>query len=87
MYETCVHFWLVSITILFITSCSLCLSTHAFSYSLAGARYYTANVHQLLHSVRLLGPLWAHSTFPFEDANGWLGDLFNGTKHPDKQVR
>ena len=27
-----------------------------------------------------------HSTFPFEDTNGWLGDLFNGTNNPDKQV-
>ena len=58
-------------------------------YINVGERYYTANVHQLLHladSVRYLGPLWAHSTFPFEDTNGWLGDLFNGTRNPDKQV-
>lgn len=58
-------------------------------YMYIGERYYTANVHQLLHladSVRYLGPLWVHSTFPFEDTNGWLCDLFNGTRNPDKQV-
>ena len=54
-----------------------------------GERYYTANVHHLLHfadSVRNLGPLWAHSAFPFEDTNGWLGDLFHGSRDPQKQV-
>lgn len=52
-------------------------------------RYLTANIHQLLHfadSVRSLGPLWAHSAFPFEDTNGWLGDLFHGSRNPQKQV-
>jgi hypothetical protein len=55
-----------------------------------GERYYVANVHMLLHfsdSVQNLGPLWAHSTFPFEDANGWLGELYHGTRNPDKQVK
>lgn len=54
-----------------------------------GDRYCTANVHQLLHfadSVRNLGPLWAHSSFPFEDTNGWLTDLFHGSRDPQKQV-
>ena len=35
----------------------------------------TANVDNLLHLpevVRNLGPLWAHSCFPFEAANGKL---------------
>lgn len=43
----------------------------------------------LLHladSVRNLGPLWCHSAFPFEDMNGWLGDLYHGTRDPQKQV-
>lgn len=55
----------------------------------AGERFCTLNIHQLLHfadAVHYLGPLWVHSTFPFEDMNGWLGDLFNGTNFPDKQV-
>ena len=55
----------------------------------AGQRHYTFNVHQLLHmadAVRNLGPLLAHSVFPFEDTNGWLGDLFHGTRSPHKQV-
>ena len=54
-----------------------------------GERYYTLNVHQLLHyadTVRNLGPLWAHSTFAFENANGWLLDLVHGCRVPDKQV-
>jgi hypothetical protein len=56
---------------------------------LYGDRYFTANVHMLLHfadCVRNLGPLWAHSTFPFEDANGWLTELFHGTRDAHKQV-
>jgi len=43
----------------------------------------------LLHfaeATRNLGPLWVHSAFPFEDMNGWLGDLFHGTRDPQKQV-
>ena len=43
----------------------------------------------LLHfaeATRNLGPLWVHSAFPFEDMNGWLGDLYHGTKDPQKQV-
>lgn len=54
-----------------------------------GERYCTANVHLLLHmaeSVRQLGPLWCNSAFPFEDTNGWLSDLFHGTRDPQKQV-
>ena len=49
----------------------------------------TANIHQLLHfadSVRHLGPLWAHSTFPFENLNGVLRKLFHGSRTPDVQV-
>lgn len=52
-------------------------------------RYYTANVHLLVHiadSVRCLGPLWTHSAFPFEDTNGWLADRVQGARYPDKQV-
>ena len=54
-----------------------------------GERYCTANVHMLLHlpdSVRNLGPLWAHSAFPFEGMNGWLSELYHGTRVPQKQV-
>ena len=54
-----------------------------------GDRHCTANVHTLLHladAVRNLGPLWAHSAFPFEGMNGWLGDLYHGTREPQKQV-
>lgn len=43
----------------------------------------TFNVHLLTHfakSVKLWGPLWAHSAFVFENANGGLLKLVHGTK-------
>ena len=43
----------------------------------------------LLHfadAVRNIGPLYVHSAFPFEGMNGWLGDLYHGTKLPQNQV-
>ena len=64
--------------------CVLCVSINV------GERYYSANVHQLLHfcdSVRYLGPLWAHSTFPFEHMNGWFNNLYHGVRNPANQVR
>lgn len=49
----------------------------------------TINVHNLLHvhrSVSQLGPLWANSSFEFEDANGDLKALFHGSQNIDMQV-
>ena len=49
----------------------------------------TMNIHSLLHlpqCVRNLGPLWAHSCFPFENANGELLKLFHGSQGIEKQV-
>ena len=57
--------------------------------NLYGERYLTINVHSLLHlcdTVRDLGPLWANSCFPFEDANGSLLKLFHGTQYVDLQI-
>lgn len=57
--------------------------------TLYGERYMTLNVHSLLHLpevVRDLGPLWAHSCFAFEDANGYLKKFFHGTQHVDLQI-
>jgi len=54
-----------------------------------GDHHYSPNVHMLLHlpdAVRNLGPLWAHSTFPSENMNGWLRELYHGTRDPQKQV-
>ena len=48
------------------------------------------NVHNLLHvkrSVEQLGPLWANSSFEFEDANGELKSMFHGSQNIDMQVR
>ena len=56
---------------------------------LYGERYLTLNVHSLLHLsdvVRNLGPLWCHSSFPFENANGQLLKLFHGTQYVDIQI-
>lgn len=55
-----------------------------------GKQHMTANLHSLLHLpevVRHLGPLWAHSCFPYEDANGDLLTLFHGSHAVEKQVQ
>lgn len=49
----------------------------------------TLNIHGLLHLpevVRNLGPLWAHSCFPFEAANGDLLKLFHASLGIEMQV-
>ena len=46
-------------------------------------------MHGLLHLpevVENLGPLWAHSCFPFESANGDLLKYFHGSSGVEKQV-
>ena len=50
---------------------------------LYGERYNSYNSHNLLHmteSVRQLGPLWAQSSFWYEDFNGDFKHLFYGTQ-------
>ena len=52
-------------------------------------RFYTLNVHQLLHlvdDVRDLGPLYTYSCFAFEDKNGFLLKLIHGTQFIDSQI-
>ena len=47
------------------------------------------NVHNLLHinaSIINHGPLWANSSFEFEDANRELTALFHGTQNVDMEV-
>lgn len=49
---------------------------------LYGLSKFSFNVHQLLHlceAVRMWGPLWSWSAFPFEDGNGSLVRLIHGT--------
>ena len=49
----------------------------------------TLNIHGLLHLpevVKNLGPLWAHSCFPFEFANGDTLKFFHGCSGVEKQV-
>ena len=58
-------------------------------YSLNGKRYYTYNMHDLLHLayiVRQLGPLWAQSAFWYKDYNGDYKNLFHGTQNVTLQV-
>ena len=40
----------------------------------------TFNVHSMTHLVKMWGPLWTHSCFPFEDANGKIKSLLKGYK-------
>ncbi|XP_077991120.1 uncharacterized protein LOC144445447 [Glandiceps talaboti] len=57
--------------------------------SLYGDRFMTHNVHSLLHlveDVKLLGPLWTHSCFHFEDTNGFLMKLIHGTQNVQSQI-
>lgn len=59
------------------------------TYIRTAERYVTLNVHGLVHLpevVQNLGPLWAHSCFPFESANGDILKLFHGSSGVEKQV-
>lgn len=56
---------------------------------LYGKRCMTYNVHQLLHitkSVYNWGPLWAHSTFPFESGNNKLLKAIHSAKGINEQI-
>ncbi|XP_062599997.1 uncharacterized protein LOC134261585 [Saccostrea cucullata] len=51
--------------------------------------FMTLNIHQLVHladSVRVLGPLYTHSCFSFEDKNGFLLKMIQGTQNIDSQI-
>lgn len=56
---------------------------------LYGVQHISFNVHLLTHlvpSVRRWGPLWSHSAFCFEDANGKLLTFFHGTRGVTSQI-
>lgn len=56
---------------------------------LYGSFEMTYNVHQLLHlaeSVRKFGPLWTHTTFPFEAALGTCKRVLKATKGVPHQI-
>ena len=56
---------------------------------LYGERYYTYNMHNLVHlvdCVKDLGPLWTFSCFFYEDLNGDLRHLFHGTQSIHIQI-
>ena len=92
----------VVLTACYILTCTCCINYYIRAMHLIGDtvysacvpfiigdQYMTANVHSLLHLpqvVQNLGPLWAHSCFPYEDANGELLTLFHGSHAVEKQV-
>ncbi|XP_040064782.1 uncharacterized protein LOC120838785 [Ixodes scapularis] len=56
---------------------------------LYGEESMTFNVHQMEHivkSVRLWGPLWAHSAFPFEAGNGKMKSCIKAAKGIPYQI-
>ena len=58
-------------------------------HSLYGKRYYTYNIHSLVHLayiIRQLGPLWVHSAFWYEDYSGNYKNLFHGTQNVILQI-
>ena len=55
----------------------------------SGTHNCTINVHLLQHMahyVKLYGPLWTHSCFPFEGYNGRLLKMYHGTQYVSLQV-
>lgn len=56
---------------------------------LYGVNSCTFNVHQLSHlakSTKMCGPLWAVSTFVFENNNATLKKMVQGTQYVSKQI-
>jgi len=56
---------------------------------LYGTIHCTHNLHLLSHIimyVRLWGPLWTHSAFPFENKNGLMKNLFHGKNDISQQI-
>ena len=69
--------------------CTLSMELCPLSSIFVCKKHMSANVHQLLHitdSVKNLGPLWAHNTFPFKNVNGVFRKLFHGSHTLDVQV-
>lgn len=67
----------------------LCDYIYVLCNSYIGDRYYTANVHKLLHfadTVFNVGPLYVHSAFPFEGINGWPRGFISWEKDLQNQV-
>ncbi|XP_040066795.1 uncharacterized protein LOC120840366 [Ixodes scapularis] len=57
--------------------------------TLYGENHLTFNIHQLVHlakSVRMTGPLWVTSTFPFEGGNGEILKLVSAAKGVPQQI-
>ena len=56
---------------------------------LYGLRNMSFNLHQLLHCtdcVSRWGPLWVYSAYDFENLNGKLLQMYNGTRFVDLQI-
>ena len=60
-----------------------------YTTHLYGKEHVSFNVHQLVQlcdTVRSWGPLWAHSSFPFESMNHVILQLKHGTQHTAIQI-
>ena len=58
-------------------------------HSLYGKRYYTCNIHNLLHRAYIvcqLGPLWVQSAFCYKDYDGDYKNLFHSTQNGTLQI-
>lgn len=94
------HFMLLSLSVFLLLSKSVSkrnvhLAMHLLNsfvediQVLYGTEHCSFNVHQLIHlplAVQRWGPLWCHSTFPFEDNNHALKKLIHGTQAAHLQV-
>jgi len=57
---------------------------------LYGIRWCSKTIHSLLHlvsDVRMFGPLWCYSTFPFESYYHQIRNMIHGTNHVLQQLR
>ena len=61
----------------------------ALTKSIFGLKALTSTLHQLLHikdSVRVFGPLFAHSTYPFESENFQILNSVKSAKGVTSQI-
>ncbi|CAG5096817.1 Protein of unknown function [Cotesia congregata] len=82
---------LQSVSELMIDEASTCIEQYVKRFEdLYGLSHMTCNLHQLRHlpdAVRKFGPLRTTSCFQFENLNGVLKGLINGTRYAQLQIR
>ena len=68
---------------------SMLVTFHNVAGDMYSSDVYTANMHSLLHTVPLVilwGPVWSYSMFGFESLNGYLGQIYHGTRNITAQM-